>query len=277
MQDFNGKVVVVTGAASGIGRGIAAAFAREGARIVGADVDRDGLDGTAKIVREEIGGEIATEFVDVRDGAGLDALAASVDERFGGADVLCNNAGVFRGGVVWQNPIEDWEWVFSVNVFGIVNGLRAFVPRMIANGREGHIVNTASMAGLVASGMSGVYTVSKFAAEALSEVLARDLEIAGAPIGVSVLCPGSVATQIANSQRNREQLPARDEAAESMDQILADFCAQGTDPMDVGPMVVDAVRRGQFVIGTRPSLPEFVRVRSEALQRYELPPFQMFD
>ncbi len=277
MQDFTDKVVVITGAASGIGRGLATAFAREGARIVAADVDRDGLGGTEQIVRDEVGAEITTEVVDVRDGAGVEALAAMVDERVGGADVLCNNAGVFRGGVVWKNPIEDWEWVFSVNVFGIVHGLRAFVPRMIANGREGHIVNTASMAGLVASGMSGVYTVSKFAAEALSEVLASDLRNAGAPIGVSVLCPGAVATQIASSRRNRDVAAGPSEDADAMDRVLADFCARGIDPMEVGPMVVDAVRRGQFVIGTRDTLPEFVRVRSDALQRYELPPFQMFD
>jgi NAD(P)-dependent dehydrogenase (short-subunit alcohol dehydrogenase family) len=276
VQDFSGKTAVITGAASGIGRGMAVAFAREGARVVAVDLDREGLDGTAALVRGT-GVEVMTDVVDVRDGDGLVALAATVDERFGGTDVLCNNAGVFRGGVVWQSPIEDWEWVFSINLFGVINGLRAFVPRMIAHGREAHIVNTASMAGLVATGMSGVYTVSKFAVEALSEVLANDLRNAGASIGVSVLCPSAVATQIAASQRNRDMVPAPAEDAEAIEKILGDFCGQGIDPIDVGPMVVKAVRRGQFVIGTRDTLPEFVRVRAEALQRYELPPFQMFD
>src|SRR3954466_8654047 len=187
MHDFNGKVAVVTGAGSGIGRGIAVAFAREGARIVAVDVDVEGLEGTAKIVRDDEGGDIVTEIVDVRDGARLEALAASVESQFGGTDVLCNNAGGFRGGHVWQNPIEDWDWVLSVNLYGIIHGLRAFVPRMLARGTEGHIVNTASMAGLIATGSSGIYTVSKFAAEALSEVLANDLRGSGAPIGVSVL------------------------------------------------------------------------------------------
>ncbi|HEY1740921.1 MAG TPA: SDR family NAD(P)-dependent oxidoreductase [Acidimicrobiia bacterium] len=276
MQDFTGKTAVITGAASGIGRGLAVAFAREGARIVAVDLDRDGLDATAAFVRDA-GVEVLTDVIDVRDSDGLVALAATVDDRFGGADVLCNNAGVFRGGVVWQSPIEDWEWVFSINLYGVINGLRAFVPRMIAHGREAHIVNTASMAGLVATGMSGVYTVSKFAVEALSEVLANDLHNAGASIGVSVLCPSAVATQIAASQRNREVTPGPAEDADAIEQILSDFCGRGIDPMDVGPMVVEAVRRGQFVIGTRDTLPEFVRVRAEALQRYELPPFQMFD
>jgi NAD(P)-dependent dehydrogenase (short-subunit alcohol dehydrogenase family) len=277
MDDFSGKVAVVTGAASGIGRSMVVAFAREGARTVAADMDADGLAGTAAIVRDEIGGEIVTERVDVRDGAQLESLAAMVDDRLGGADVLCNNAGVFRGGVVWQSPVEDWEWVLSVNLYGIIHGLRAFVPRMIARGREGHIVNTASMAGLIATGMSGVYTVSKFAAEALSEVLANDLRNQGAPIGVSVLCPSAVATQIASSQRNRDVVPDPADDADAIEKILGDFCANGSEPADVGPMVIDAVRRGQFLIGTRDTVPEFLRVRNEALMRWELPPFQMFD
>ncbi len=276
MQDFKDKVVVVTGAASGIGRGIVAAFAREGARTVAADVDGDGLDETAKLVRDA-GGDISTEIVDVRDGAQVEALAARVDEHLGGTDVLCNNAGVFRGGLVWQSPVADWEWVFSVNFYGIVHGLRAFVPRMIAGGRDGYIVNTASMAGLVATGMSGVYTASKFAAVALSESLARDLQSVNAPIGVSVLCPSAVATQIAVSQRNRDVAAAPAEDADAIEAILRDFCAAGIDPDDVGPMVVDAVRNGQFLIGTRDTVPEFLRVRNDALMRYELPPFQMFD
>jgi NAD(P)-dependent dehydrogenase (short-subunit alcohol dehydrogenase family) len=277
MQDFTDKVVVVTGAASGIGRGLAVAFAREGARVVAADVDAGGLDDTALAVKTDAGGDVMTAVVDVRHGDELEALAARVDAECGGADVLCNNAGVFRGGVVWQNPQSDWDWVFGVNVFGIVNGLRAFVPGMIERGREGHIVNTASMAGLVATGMSGIYTVSKFAAVALSEVLARDLQSAGAPIGVSVLCPSAVATRIAESQRNREQPIDDDESANAIEQILGDFCGRGIDPMEVGPLVVAAIRRGQFLLGTKDTVPEFLRVRNDALMRYELPPFQMFD
>lgn len=277
MDDFTGTTVVITGAGSGIGRGMSVAFAQAGARtIVAADVDADGLQETAQLV-EDAGGESMTAVVDVRDGAQLDALAARVHDDLGGADVLCNNAGVFRGGVVWENPIDDWDWVLSVNLYGIVHGLRAFVPRMIDRGTEAHIVNTASMAGLVATGMSGIYTVSKFAVVALSEVLARDLQATGAPIGVSVLCPSAVATRIGESQRNRATPIADDEAANSIEQILSDFCGNGIDPLVAAERVVAGVRNRQFLIGTLDTVPEFLRVRNEALMRMELPPFQMFD
>ena len=277
MDDFAGKTAVVTGAGSGIGRGMAVAFARAGAAcVVAADVDADGTDETARLVKDA-GADAVPATVDVREGAQLEALAARIAEERGGTDVLCNNAGVFRGGVVWENPITDWDWVFSVNLYGVVNGLRAFVPGMIARGREAHIVNTASMAGLVATGMSGIYTVSKFAVVALSEVLARDLQTTGKPIGVSVLCPSAVATRIGESQRNRATPIADDAAANAIEQILSDFCANGIDAREAGDRVVAGVRNGQFIIGTKDTVPDFLRVRNEALMRWELPPLQMFD
>jgi NAD(P)-dependent dehydrogenase (short-subunit alcohol dehydrogenase family) len=276
MDDFSGRTVVVTGAASGIGRGLACRFAEAGATIVAADLDRDGLAETVALVHERGGTARACE-TDVRNPAALEALADFADTHFGGTDVLCNNAGVFRGGMVWANPPDDWEWVFSVNVFGVVNGLRAFVPRMIARGTPGHIVNTASMAGLIASGMSGIYTASKFAVVAISETLAKDLQAVGAPIGVSVVCPSAVATRIGSSQRNRETVAAPAEDADAIEQILDEFCSKGIDPMDAAARVVSAVRAGQFLIGTADTVAEFLQVRNDALMRYELPPFQMFD
>lgn len=277
MQDFHGKIVVITGAGSGIGRGMSVAFARAGARtIVAADVDADGLDETARVVKDA-GAEVMTSITDVRDGAQLELLAARVYDDLGGADVLCNNAGVFRGGVVWENPIGDWEWVFSVNLYGVIHGIRAFVPRMLDRGTDAHIVNTASMAGLIATGSSGIYTVSKFAVVALSEVLARDLQTTGKPIGVSVLCPSAVATRIGESQRNREKPIADDEAANAIEQILSDFCGNGIDPLEAGERVIAGVRNGQFIIGTKDTVPEFLQARNDALMRWELPPFQMFD
>lgn len=276
MQDFSNRTAVVTGAASGIGRGLALAFAHAGARVVAADVDADGLDETATICRAA-GAAVMSAVVDVRSEVEVQSLADRVDEEFGGTDVLCNNAGVFRGGLVWENPVADWEWVFSVNLYGIVHGLRAFVPRMLARGAEGHIVNTASMAGLIASGMSGIYTVSKFAVVALSETLARDLQSVGAPIGVSVLCPSAVATQIGASQRNRADVPGPDAGADAIEQILRDFCAAGAAPEDVGELVLAAVRRGEFLIPTRDTFGGFLETRNAALLRRELPPFQMFD
>ncbi len=276
MQDFTGKTAVVTGAASGIGRGMAESFARAGATVVLADVDAVGLDETAFVVRAH-GVEVRAITVDVRSADAVEALAASVSDEFGGADVLCNNAGVFRGGLVWESPVADWEWVFSVNLYGIINGLRAFVPRMIERGVPAHIVNTASMAGLIASGMSGIYTVSKFAVVALSETLARDLQSVGAPIDVSVLCPSAVATRIGESQRNREVVPGADAGADAIEQILRDFCAAGAEPSEVGELVLAAIRRGDFVIPTRDTFAGFLDVRNAALMRRELPPFQMFD
>jgi short-subunit dehydrogenase len=155
--------------------------------------------------------------------------------------------------------------------------LRAFVPGMIARGTPAHVEITASMAGLIATGMSGIYTASKFAAVAIAESLARDLQSVGAPIGVSVLCPSAVNTAIGTSQRNREDAVHDDSGAEAIEQILVDFCSKGIDPNEVGQMVVDAIRDEQFLIPTRDTAAEFIRIRSEALQRNELPPFQMFD
>ncbi len=273
MKDFDNTTAVVTGAASGIGRGIAVALAAAGANVVAADVDAAGLDDTALAVRG-VGCSVELELLDVRDETAFNALAARIEP-----DVLCLNAGVFRGGLMWESPVADWEWVMSVNVFGIINGIRAFVPGMINRGRAAHIEITASMAGLVATGMSGIYTASKFAAVAMAESLARDLQSVGAPIGVSVLCPSAVATRIGESQRSRTEGvgPSPNAGADAIEEILSDFCAKGLDPNEVGRMVVDGMRRGDFLIPTRDTFGEFVRVRSEALMRRELPPFQMFD
>ena len=271
METFDDKTVVVTGAASGIGRGIAVRFAAAGAKVVACDVDATGLDETALAVRE-VGCSVDLEILDVRDEDAYNALASRVT-----ADVLCLNAGVFRGGLIWESPRSDWDWVMSVNLHGVLNGLRAFVPGMIQRGAPAHIEITASMAGLIATGMSGIYTASKFAALAVAESLARDLQSVAAPIGVSVLCPSAVNTGIGSSQRNREEAVSNDAGAEAIEKILTDFCAAGLDPMDVGQMVVDAIRSDQFLVPTKDTFAEFIRVRSEALQRKELPPFQMFD
>jgi NAD(P)-dependent dehydrogenase (short-subunit alcohol dehydrogenase family) len=276
MEQLEGKVAVVTGAASGIGQALCVELAREGMTIVAADVDPGGLDLTLLAVHE-VGCRAVAVRTDVSRPDDMDALADAVASEFGGADLLCLNAGVFRGGLLWESPIEDWEWVFSVNVYGIINGIRSFVPRMIARGSAAHIEITSSMAGLIATGMSGVYTVSKFAAFALAEVLANDLSAVGAPIGVSVLCPSAVATRIGESERNREGVRPDLESATAIETILRDFCGAGLHPAEVAPGIVAAIKRGDFVIPTRDTMADFVRNRSDALQRKELPPFQMFD
>ncbi len=276
MESLEDKVAVVTGAASGIGQALCVELAREGMTIVAVDVDAGGLDLTLLGVHEA-GCRAVAIRTDVSRADEMVALADQVDAEFGGVDLLCLNAGVFRGGLLWESPIEDWDWVFSVNVYGIIHGIRAFVPRMIARGSEAHIEITSSMAGLIATGMSGVYTVSKFAALALAEVLANDLKAAGAPIGVSVLCPSAVATRIGQSERNREGVRPDVESATAIETILRDFCGAGRQPAEIAPEIVAAIKRGDFVIPTRDSMADFVRTRSEALQRKELPPFQMFD
>jgi NAD(P)-dependent dehydrogenase (short-subunit alcohol dehydrogenase family) len=276
MEQLEGKVAVVTGAASGIGRALAVELARNGMTIVAADIDATNLDETLLAVHQA-GCRALAIRTDVSRADDMEALAAQVTEEFGGTDLLCLNAGVFRGGLVWESPLDDWNWVFSINVYGIIHGIRAFVPRMIERGTEGHVEITSSMAGLVATGMSGIYTVSKFAAFALAEVLANDLASTGAPIGVSVLCPSAVATGIADSQRNREGIAEELASATTVEDFLRDFCADGLDPAEVAATIVAAVRRGDFLIPTRETFAEFVRVRADALTRKALPPFQMFD
>ncbi len=276
MDELEGKVAVVTGAASGIGQALCVELAREGMTIVAADVDPGGLDLTLLAVHEA-GCRALAVRTDVSRPGDMDSLADQVEREFGGVDLLCLNAGVFRGGLLWESPIEDWDWVLSVNVYGIIHGIRAFVPRMLARGTKAHIEITSSMAGLVATGMSGVYTVSKFAAFALAEVLANDLLASGAPIGVSVLCPSAVATRIGESERNREGVRPDLDSATAIETILRDFCGAGLHPAEVAPGIVAAIKRGDFVIPTRDTMADFVRTRSEALQRKELPPFQMFD
>ncbi len=198
MEQLDGKVAVVTGAGSGIGRALVRRFVAEGMRVVAADIEAtalaetvDGLAGTSSFV------------TDVADFAAVDALAEHAFETFGSADVLCNNAGVFAGGFMWERPPSDFEWTLGVNLWGILNGIRAFVPRMLAAGTEAHIVNTVSMAGMCTNAFSGPYTVSKFAALAATECLAHDLRAIGAPIKVSAVVPAAVDTRIATSSRNR--------------------------------------------------------------------------
>jgi NAD(P)-dependent dehydrogenase (short-subunit alcohol dehydrogenase family) len=265
MEQLDGKVAVVTGAASGIGRALAEAFVAEGMLVVAADIEP----------HESAEPAISPFVADVRDEDSIDALADHAYATFGRVDVLCNNAGVFAGGRLWECPPEDFAWTLDVNLWGILNGIRAFVPRMLAAGTPGHIVNTVSMAGLVTNAMSGPYTISKFAALAATEVLAHDLALAGAPIKVSAVVPGAVATHIGGSRRNGPT--ALTESASSMDTLLTDFTAGGAPPAEVAALVVDAIKAERFLVPTRPSFDAQVRGRYDALLARELPSMAQFD
>ena len=200
MDTLQAKVAVITGGASGIGRALCCRFARAGARVVVADLDEAGMDGTAAAVRQA-GGEAITVKTDVSRLADVTALADRAFAEWGSVHVLCNNAGVTVHGGLESATHRDWEWVVGVNLWGVIHGIEAFAPRMVAGGEPGHIVNTASMAGLIASQGLGIYNTTKYAVVGLSETLQKDLRPYN--IGVSVLCPMGVATAIRDSDRNR--------------------------------------------------------------------------
>ncbi|MGH9047768.1 MAG: SDR family NAD(P)-dependent oxidoreductase, partial [Acidimicrobiales bacterium] len=216
MEDLSGRVAVVTGGASGIGYALAERFAGEGMGVVIADVEEAALKGAGAMLRAT-GADVLEVETDVRDAGQVESLAERAVAHFGAVHVVCNNAGVAggaAGGALWDIALEDWEWTLGVNLRGVINGVRAFVPRLVAQG-EGHVVNTASMAGLIAGG-GGAYGVSKAGVVSLSESLYFGLQQADAGVGVSVLCPGWVNTHLADSERNRPADLAVEPAADPM-------------------------------------------------------------
>ena len=275
MQELSGRVAVVTGAGSGIGRSLAERFAGEGMRLVIADVEADALAETAVA----IGDDVVVQLTDVSRRADVDALAERAYGVFGAVDVLCNNAGVFQGGLLWECATSDFEWTLGVNLYGILHGVAAFVPRMLAQGTDGHVVNTVSMAGLATTPYSGPYDVSKFAAMAATECLAHDLASVGSRIKVSALCPSLVATGIGRSRRNRPDAFAAEPtaAAEFVEQALADSTAAGLHPDAVAAMVVDAIRAEEFLVPTRESYARQLADRTDDLVARRAPRSPQFD
>ncbi|MAJ59515.1 MAG: hypothetical protein CBC48_05805 [bacterium TMED88] len=254
MQDLRDRVAVVTGAASGIGRGMARALVEEGAKVVLADVEAAPLEETAAEMRAS-GGDVQPVCCDVSDAAAMDHLRDETLNAFGAVHVLCNNAGVGGGGTlpIWEQPASEWNWVMGVNLDAVIHGIQRFMPLMIEQGAGGHVVNTASIAGLILGG--GIYGVSKHAVVALSEAIYRDTLSRGLPIGVSVLCPGWVNTRILESERNRPESPR--DTPEEPDLLNAEIrkmvemsIQNGMDPNAVGRRVVAAIRSNEFYILT---------------------------
>ena len=275
MDVFEGRVAVVTGAASGIGRALARHAAGEGMRVVMADVEERALEEAVAEV-EALGVDVLGVPTDVSRAEHVEALAATTYERFGATHLLCNNAGVFQGGIAWERTLADWEWVMGVNLWGMLHGIRAFVPRMLEQGDEGHIVNTSSLAGLISMGFSAPYVTTKFAALGLTECLAHDLAAQSAPIGVSVLTPELVDTKIADATRNRPDEPpseAQAPDAHFVAAVLRDLCAtRGMPPDDVARTVFEAVRSRRFFVTTHEGSHDLLRTRFDAVLEGRLPP-----
>jgi NAD(P)-dependent dehydrogenase (short-subunit alcohol dehydrogenase family) len=254
MQDLSDRVAVVTGAASGIGEALAERFADEGMKLVLADVDRTGLEDLAKRL-EARGCETLVVPTDVSRPEEVDALADRAFEAFGQVHVVCNNAGVFSAGTSWETPLEDYEWVLGVNTFGVIHGIRSFVPKLIAQDSEAHVVNTASMAGVTTLPFVAAYNMSKHAVVALSEVLYHELNVTQSKVKVSVLCPEAIATRIDDAERGRPEqyradagASAANPAKEMVVDALAQTVREGLAPSVMADRVVSAIHEEKFYI-----------------------------
>jgi NAD(P)-dependent dehydrogenase (short-subunit alcohol dehydrogenase family) len=260
--DLEGKVAVVTGGASGIGKGIAEALKNEGVELVIADIEDSALQRTAK----ELG---ATGIqTDVSSAESVGALATEVVERFGTAHVLVNNAGIGPMGRIDDLTLDDWKWMVGVNLWGVIHGIHAFLPILKGNEEGGHIVNTSSMAGLVGMPGLGSYTLTKYGVLGLTEVLAKELEEDGSKVGATVLCPGTIHTNIGTSSRNRP-----DDNAGGLHDV--DISQEGSEvdmsgvrwmiPIEVGTIVVDCIRSGELYALTHPDWWDMVEPRFVAI------------
>lgn len=248
MDDLTGRVAVITGGAGGLGLAMAIRFARVGMKIVLADIDADRLDGAAQELRS--GGAEATAVVtDVTDGRQVDALADAAYERYGAVHVVCNNAGVVKRARSWELTVDDWSWVLGVDLWSVIHGVRAFVPRMLQQPEGGHVVNTASMAALLPMPNLAAYAAAKSAVVGLSLSMRTELDQLGSPLGISVLCPGFIATGITDSRRNRPAGLGDEAAPPDVPRTTAGTVARMTAE-EVADQVVDAVRTDRFWILT---------------------------
>lgn len=276
MDEFAGKVAVVTGAASGIGRALAERWAGLDMKLALADIEAEPLDEVAEALRAG-GTDVLAVPTDVSDGDQVDAFARATLDEYGAMHLLCNNAGVGGGGPMWTLTEADWRWVLGVNLWGVIHGIRAFVPHLVAQG-EGYVVNTASVAGLSSPPMLGPYNASKHAVVTISETLRAELGmLADGDFGVTVVCPGWVRTRIADSERNRpdelrnpetEDSPSRDEVAGALDSALE----TGMEPEELAEMVEQAVRDERLYVLTVDDWTPMLRERLETFVAEVDPP-----
>jgi NAD(P)-dependent dehydrogenase (short-subunit alcohol dehydrogenase family) len=279
VKELIGKVAVVTGAASGIGRAMAERFAAEGMKLVLADIETEALERFESELRAR-GVGVASKRTDVSKGEDAEALATFATDTFGAVHVLCNNAGVGVGGVTWQNTVKDWEWVLGVNLWGVIHGVRTFVPIMLEQGDECHVVNTASGAGLHTRPWLAMYCASKHAVVALSESLHHELALTGSKVKVSVLCPAVVNTRIGESDRNRpedlrDNVQSGDPAQmQAMEQAFRALLATGLPPEDVAGAVLDAILNERFYVITHEETKGRVRARTDDILEGRSPTLQ---
>lgn len=268
MKQFEGKTAVVTGAASGIGRALAERFAQERMQVVLADIEKDALDRAVQELEQRqhrVIGVVANTMV--RES--VEALAKRAVDEFGKVHIVCNNAGIaaMAGGIkpIWEVSDRDWQWVMGVNFYGVLYGIQAFVPGMLAHGEEGHIVNTASLAGVMPGG--GTYGVSKHGVLSLTETLHQNFTMMGAKIGASVLCPGFVNTNIFDAERNRPKdlATAAGAAIPGMAEVARNMLAAGKQPADVAEIVFKSIQENRFYILPHPAWDPIVRARVDAI------------
>ncbi|NUM53373.1 MAG: SDR family NAD(P)-dependent oxidoreductase [Candidatus Hydrogenedentes bacterium] len=277
MQSLEGKVAVVTGAASGIGFAMAKRFAAEGMKLALADIETGALESAAATLRSS-GAEVFTLRCDVAKLPDVQSLAAKSREHFGSVHVVCNNAGVATAGLLTESTIRDWEWVVGVNLWGVIHGVHAFLPILLEQGEDCHIVNTASIAGLITGPGMGIYCTTKHAVVALSEALYHEMQILQTKVGVSVLCPAWVSTKIVDSDRNRpsellNENPNLSSVGELMREHTRHVVDNGLPPDVIADHVVDAVLADRFYILTHPELTPAIHMRMGAITDGTAPKF----